>query len=501
MVEWSPHPGPQTEMLRCPEREILVGGSRGGGKTEGGIAWIGEPEYITHRMYRSLVIRKDYDDLSDWILRARDFYHGHAVVTGGNPAVIKWKNGGMTFLGHWKDKSTLSKYIGREFQKILAEETTQGIKTVEEYKMLLGSLRSSYPELRAQFMGTTNPGGPGHLWVKKYWIDIQEIRLCEGCRGEGCPDCGGVGGLPTGRIVTSRNQTYVDPITGYDRIFIPSKATDNPSLDKGYIKWLNGLPPKLKAMWRDGSWDVPEGQFFETIGEPMYAWHIGAERATGRLFGGLDVGLTHPTSFGLFYLDLRGNIQRLFTYKSNSGTHRGHARSIADRIQAFRHTDGVFPVKVWAGPDAWTKSRVREDYTRSAIDEYEEVFREYGANTQFVRANNDRSAGCWKMKEYFAVTDGMPKFSYWREYNASFEEDVRELPTIDPNDPEEYLKCDGDDTADECRYAIMGIDGYCSNEQKHIERKKERQSSMIKNAKIDEPKTRYVNSLQDMDMG
>ena len=51
-VAWQPHEGPQTEALSRSEFEILYGGSRGGGKTEAGLAWMVEPEFLQNEMYR-----------------------------------------------------------------------------------------------------------------------------------------------------------------------------------------------------------------------------------------------------------------------------------------------------------------------------------------------------------------------------------------------------------------------------------------------------------------
>jgi len=72
-VAWQPHEGPQTEALSRSEFEILYGGSRGGGKTEAGLAWMVEPEFLQNEMYRGLVIRKNVEDLRDWIDRAKIF--------------------------------------------------------------------------------------------------------------------------------------------------------------------------------------------------------------------------------------------------------------------------------------------------------------------------------------------------------------------------------------------------------------------------------------------
>ena len=62
-ILWQPHKGPQTEALVQTAHEILYGGARGGGKTESGLAWLIEPQYLNNPSYRALVVRRNYDDL------------------------------------------------------------------------------------------------------------------------------------------------------------------------------------------------------------------------------------------------------------------------------------------------------------------------------------------------------------------------------------------------------------------------------------------------------
>lgn len=442
MESWEPNSVAQAEVLRRSETELLTGGSRGGGKTELGLAWLAEPECIEHPRYRSLVIRKDYDDLSDWIFRARSFYKGFGEVVG-NPAIIRWKGGGQTNLGHWKDKNTLHKYIGHEYWKILIEELTQTIPTLADYKLLQGSLRMSKKlmqdtGMRPQLLGTTNPGGPGHRWVKDYFVD------------------------------SANSEVYKDPQTGYTRLFIPMRASDNPALSEGYVRWLDGLPEPYRSMWRDGDWECYEGQFFTWIGKPSEPWEIGAKGARGRLFGSLDIGLGHDTSFGLWYLGVDGFITRLFTYKANGHTHEWHAREIHDKVASFHWTGGEFPVEVWVGHDAWTRARVNESQVRAPIDEYEDVFRDKG--TLFSKANTDRENGCGIMKACYDERGGEPRVRYWDRYNMTYVEDMQAM-LIDPNHRETYKKVDGDDTPDEVRYGLTGLYTWESNERMRANRK------------------------------
>ncbi len=426
MTEWVPHPGPQTWALQRSEDLILMGGSRGGCKTETGLAWGCEPEYISNPRFRGLVIRKSSEDLGDWIFRARKFYDGLGVITG-KPPVIRWSGGGETVLGHWKDRKTLSKYIGQEFQKINVEELTQTISTLDEYLMLLGSLRSSIKGMSAQFYASTNPGGTGHKWVKKFFVD----------RAKGTP--------------------FLDRKLKKSLIFIPSTIDDNPSLfknDPGYVAMLDGLPEPLRSAWRLGDWDCFEGQFFSEFSSTLQEdpFYIPESDCAGRLFGSLDLGTSHDTSFGLWYLDRSNYAHRLFSYLNNGYTHSVHAEAVYNKIASFKYTHGMFPSRIVYCRSGNTASKNRYSEIRRPIDEYIDIFK--CRNTRFELAFDDKHIGCPLMLEAFNVRNGYPFVKHWRGFNESYEAGV--LSAIhDPNDSEVYKKTLGDDACDEARYGIV----------------------------------------------
>ena len=138
--------------------------------------------------------------------------------------------GAVIRTGHLKDENAYRKYQGHEYQRQLIEELTH-ISTEQQYLMLIASCRSSIPELMPQVFATTNPDGPGHVWVKKRWK---------------------LSGIPTTPI-----RTY-DDVTGRWRVYVPSKIEDNRYLmenDPSYVSFLEGLPDGLREQWRQGSWD------------------------------------------------------------------------------------------------------------------------------------------------------------------------------------------------------------------------------------------------------
>ena len=226
----------QEFVLRLRAKEILFGGARGGGKSEVGEQIVGRPAMEDkHPRYRGLVLRETAQDLSDWVDRARQKFEPSGAVMVGNPPRFVWPWGSKIFTGHLKDQRSVGKYLGREFQRIVVEELTQ-LADPELYMKLLGSARSTIPGLRARLFATTNPGGPGHYWVKERFIDP-----------------------------APPNTFYKDPDTGLHRIFVKSLVMDNPYLflgDPGYVAYLLGLPDKLRRAWLEGDWDILEGQYF-----------------------------------------------------------------------------------------------------------------------------------------------------------------------------------------------------------------------------------------------
>ncbi|MEK7578735.1 MAG: phage terminase large subunit [Patescibacteria group bacterium] len=233
-VIWRPHEGKQTFALRQRVFELLYGGARGGGKTEAGLVWLLID--INNPNYHGLVIRKNSNDLGDWIERSRRMYIPLGARFAGNPVEITFRSGAIIRTGHLKDENAYEKYQGHEYCRMLIEELTQ-IPTELDYLKLISSCRSKYPELKPRVFATTNPGGRGHAWVKKRFVDI---------------------GAPM--------KVYKDELTGRGRIYIPATVDDNPALkttDPGYIAFLAGLPDKnLRDAWRYGRWDVFTGQFF-----------------------------------------------------------------------------------------------------------------------------------------------------------------------------------------------------------------------------------------------
>ncbi|GAG28717.1 unnamed protein product, partial [marine sediment metagenome] len=138
-MNWKPFPKQEIALL-SPAFETLFGGSRGPGKTDAGLVWM---TYDTDNpFYRGLVIRKNADDLSDWVDRAVRFYTPMGARIAYRPAVITFPKGAVIRTGHLKDDQAYTKYVGHEYHRILIEEATQ-IPDEVRYLQLIASCRST----------------------------------------------------------------------------------------------------------------------------------------------------------------------------------------------------------------------------------------------------------------------------------------------------------------------------------------------------------------------
>lgn len=231
---WTPHPGAQTEALSKGEFEVLYGGARGGGKTDAGIAWLVRD--VHQPQLRALILRRNSDDLRDWVDRANQLYSKMGAVQVGNPPEFRWPSGAVFRTGHLKDDQAYTKYQGHEYHRQLIEELNQ-IPEEKNYLRILSSCRSTVEGLKPRVFLTTNPGGAGHMWVKKRFVDPK----------------------PPGETIWEN---------GRSRVFIQATMDDNPTLmriDPDYVYNIEALKEtdeETYRAWRFGDWDVFAGQVF-----------------------------------------------------------------------------------------------------------------------------------------------------------------------------------------------------------------------------------------------
>lgn len=435
---WRPHLGPQEEALRRSEFEILYGGARGGGKTDAGIVW---PLDVAHiRDARALVLRRNAEDLSDWVDRANKVYSALGAKKAGNPASFTFPSGYTIRTGHLKDDDAYTKYQGHEYHRILIEELTQ-IPTEKRYNDLLSSARSTIEGVKPKVFLTTNPGGAGHSWVKKRFR---------------------IGQVPSGT-------PFKDEDTGLWRIFIPAKVEDNPTLiqrDPNYLKVLEGYkrsdPEKYKA-WRHGDWEVFIGQFFDGWRDDLIVIPRDYQVGYGKPVSGYDYGYGAPACF------LRGLVDQDGRVWVTHEMYRTQLEAIEQGEEFISILGGEKAGTVFADPSIFstraanirTNNNNQTNYTAKFVSEVLE-----GLGLHVMQANNNRISGWGIVREYLQMA---PACAYHREQGLTecpklhvLESCVNLIRTIPEQVYDEHKKedldTDGEDhAADTLRYLLVHV--------------------------------------------
>jgi len=408
---WEPHPK-QQEALKRREFEILYGGARGGGKTDAGIVWLTYD--ISHPRFRALVIRRNADDLSDWIDRARRMYSRFGADFAYRPTEIKFPSGAIIKTGHLKDDNAYGKYQGHEYHRMVIEELNQ-IPQEKRYLQLISSCRSTIPELSPQIFATTNPGGAGHGWVKKRFVDV-----------------------------APPNTSFTDPKNGLTRIYIPATVDDNPTLknnDPNYIKVLDSLKEtdeELWKAWRLGSWDTFAGQFFREFRRDLHTCKSFMPLSNIPKYGGVDWGRIAPFvflagAFDVVKLDDGRVFHRVWIYKEIDGTEK-NPKEWADEI---KHRVGIREfIKIMADPSMFT---LGNDTSISIADQFKKE------GVIMKRASNDRIGGWSVVHDWLSIApDGLPYLIITEECNdlivtlPQLVHDEKKVEDVDSDGPDHW---------------------------------------------------------------
>lgn len=165
----APQKGGQENILSCPANIIIGGGSRGGGKT---VALLMEALYdIDQQHFRSLLLRKEIEDLSDMVETSTMFYKQFGEYNRSK-ADMRWnfQNGGfLKFAYHAGGIDDFKmRFQGKQYAYIGVDEITH--MEYAKFKYLLTCNRNAFG-LRNRFIGTCNPDPDS--WVAKFiswWI-------------------------------------------------------------------------------------------------------------------------------------------------------------------------------------------------------------------------------------------------------------------------------------------------------------------------------------------
>ena len=251
-VIFRPNDGPQTDFLAASEREVLYGGSAGGGKS---YAMLADPlRYITHPQFSGLLIRHTTEELRELVWKSQELYPKAIPNIKWSERKMQWVSpqGGRLWFSYLDRDDDVLRYQGLAFSWIGFDELTQWA-TPFAWNYLRSRLRTPASDLPIAMRATTNPGGAGHQWVKKMFIDPAPANQSFLATD-----------IDNGQVLRYPNGHTREGEPLFRRKFIPARLFDNPYLAESgdYETMLLSLPEHQRKQLLEGNWDVAEGAAF-----------------------------------------------------------------------------------------------------------------------------------------------------------------------------------------------------------------------------------------------
>ncbi len=354
-LKGTPNPK-QREFFASQTKYTAYGGARGGGKS-----WALRRKLVLMCLrypgIRCLIIRRTLSELrTNHVEPLLAELTGKSVRYMAGAREFRFSNGSLIALGYFACGGDARRYQGQEYDVIAIDEATQLPEAC--FGVLKACLRGTENFPRRMYL-TCNPGGVGHAWVKRLFID-RDFRDTE------------------------------DPA---DYRFIQALVRDNDVLmknDPEYVNSLSSLPEPLRTAWLEGRWDLFEGQFF-----PEFSWekHVAAPRTldTRDRYAAFDYGFDR---FALLIFAWEGDrlvVTREFCQSNLTLTEA--ALELA-RICREERAAGNSVLYAAASPDLW--NRRQESGSDGA-----RIMMSVPGVPPLIRADNRRVPGWRALRELF----------------------------------------------------------------------------------------------------
>lgn len=226
----------QLEFLNAESFFVCYGGAKGGGKSHV-VRLKAVGMCLNYPGIRILMMRCHYPELEENIVRPiLRWVPPELYSYNGMQHLMSFSNGSTIKFGHYDGDRSENEYQGVEYDVIFIDEATQFSERAFQY--LGGCIRGVNNFPKRMYL-TCNPGGVGHRWVKRLFIDRNYIND------------------PDDPERTEHPEDYT---------FIFATVEDNQYLLESspmYLKNLASMPEDLRKAFRYGDWDALGGNYFK----------------------------------------------------------------------------------------------------------------------------------------------------------------------------------------------------------------------------------------------
>ena len=431
---WAPQPGPQHALIKCPAKEVLFGGARGGGKTDGIIGKNGIRQKILGRKFNGVVFRQEMPQADDMIERSHEVYGPLGATFNKVQSQWTFAEGGRLRFRPLESVKDAAKYQGQNLTDAVIEEAGN-YAAPDPIDRLWGALRGA--DVRMTL--AANPGGPGSSWIKqRFHIDT-------------CPQ-----GMKIFKDLLPNGATHT-------RCYIPSKVTQNKALLRSDPEYVNRLylvgSKELVRAWLDGDWNAIEGAFFDCWSpqhiispfEIPHDWHC---------FRSFDWGSASPFSCGYWAVatdDLkrpegiipRGAMVRFNEWYGASGPNKGLkltteqvAAGIIERGGKREYSGCVADPAIFAEDGGPSRAEV---FLRNGV---------FWQRADNKRVGRNGMMGGWDEMRQRMIGNGSRPMIYCF---STCKDSIRTIPALphDQTRPEDVDTNSEDHAPDDWRYACM----------------------------------------------